>query len=93
MLLLQQKWPLRQQVYGAKKLVVVLTNSSSVIAISIKDTLRPLKKILYIHHPLHFQKDLYETGVLIDSNNEINAMTSDYTAKLGLEVQKTNTGA
>ena len=76
--------------YGAKKLVVVLATSLSVTAANMEDILRLLEKILYIHHQLHFRKNLWKTRALIDSSSEVNAMTPAYAAKLGLRVRETD---
>ena len=77
----------------AKKLAVVLATSSSVTATSMLNTLWPLERVPYIHHLLHFQKNLREIRVLIDLSSEVNAMTPAYAAKLGLRVRETNIGA
>ena len=76
-----------------KRLVAVLATSTLVIKASMEDSLQPLKKIPYIHHPLRFQKDPHKDKALIDLSNEVNTMTPVYAAKLGLKVWKTNIGA
>ena len=44
-----------------------------------------------ICYPIWFKKN--EVQALIDSSSEINAMTLEYTLKLGLKVRPTNVGA
>lgn len=62
-----------------KKLAIVLANSSSITKASMEDTLRPLERVLYIHHPFYFQKDLYKAKTLINLSNEINTIIPAYT--------------
>lgn len=47
----------------------------------------PLKRVLYIYHPLYFKKDEAKIKALIDSNKEVNIMILAYVAKLGLKVK------
>ena len=79
--------------YGAKKLVIVLTTSSLVTAASMGDTLWPLENIQYIYYPLRFRKDLRKTRALINLGSEVNAMTPAYAAELGFGVQEIDIGA
>ena len=51
-----------------------------------------LAKIPCIYYPLCFQKDTIEAKALIDSGNEINAMTLIYVSKLNLRVHRINVG-
>ena len=55
-----------------------------------EDTLRLLKKVVYIHHPLYYQKKLHKIRTLINSGSGVNIMTPAYAAKLGFKVQKTD---
>ena len=52
-----------------------------------------LERIPCIHYPLRFRKDIAGVRTLVDLGSEVNAMTPAYAAKLGLQVQKTDTGA
>ena len=52
-----------------------------------------LAKVVAVHYPLRFQKDILGIRALIDSDNEVNAMTPAYTSKLGLKVYPTDVGA
>lgn len=74
----------------AKKLAEVPTSSLLVTEASMENTLRPLKIVLYIHHPLHLQKNLYKNRALINLDNKVNIMILAYTAKLGFKLQKIN---
>lgn len=49
-----------------------------------------LEKVSCIHYPLCFRKDTIEVKVLLDSGNEINAITLAYAAKIGLKICFTN---
>lgn len=53
---------------------------------SMKNNFQLLKKVLSIHPPLYFWKDLYETKALINFGSEVNAMTPVYTAKLYVKI-------
>lgn len=48
------------------------------------------KRILYIYYPLRFKKDQINIQALINSNNEINAMTLVYAANLELKIRPTS---
>lgn len=74
----------------ANKLAVILATSLLVIASNMEDTLWLLKRVLYIHYPLCFQKDLYEITALIALDSEVYTMTPTYIAKLDLKVWKTD---
>lgn len=52
-----------------------------------------LQLVLYINYPLFFKKDTADAKVLIDSSNEVNAMTPAYIAKLGFNTCYTNVRA
>lgn len=52
----------------------------------------PLKHMLYIYHPIWSKRDQAKIQALIDSDVEINAITSTYTAKLSLKVWSTDVG-
>lgn len=45
-----------------------------------------LKHISYIYHLVWFKKDKAKIKALLNSNNEINAMTPVYAVKLGFKV-------
>ena len=67
-----------------------MATSTLVTETRMEDILRPLKRVLYIHHLLCFSKNPHEISTLIDLGSEVNTMTSAYTAKLGLKVRKNN---
>ena len=46
-----------------------------------------------VYYPVQFRKDKEIIQALISFSSEVNAMTSAYTKKLGLRVQKTDVGA
>lgn len=46
----------------------------------------PLKRVPYIHHLVRFKKDQAKIQVLLNSDSEVNVMTSAYAAKLDLKV-------
>ena len=73
----------------AKKLVSVLATSSLVTETN-EEVI--LERVLYIHYPLRFRKDIAGVGALIDSGSEVNTMTPAYAAKLGLKDRKTDIG-
>lgn len=50
----------------------------------------PLERVLCIHYLVQFWKNQTEVQVLIDSKNEVNAMTLAYISKLGLKIWATN---
>ena len=50
-------------------------------------------RVLYIHYPLHFWKNINKVWALLDFGNEINVMTPTYLSKLGLRVYRINVGA
>ena len=87
MLQLSKNGPLCNHLSGAKKLVSVLATSSSVT--ETKKEVTP-ERVPYIYYPLCFWKDNAGVRALVDSGSEVNAMTPDYTAKLGLQVRKTD---
>ena len=70
-----------------KKLVSVLTTSLSVTETSKEDDVA-LQRILCVHYPIWCKKK--EVQALIDSDNEVNAMTPAYTSRLGLQVYHPN---
>lgn len=49
-----------------------------------------LKKILYIHHLLYFQKKIVKIKTLINFGSKINTITSIYISKLDFQVYQTN---
>ena len=53
-----------------------------------------LDKLFYICYPMQFQKDKdKDVLALLNSENEVNAMTLAYMAQVGLKVQKTDFAA
>lgn len=53
-----------------------------------------LDRVLCIHYPVLFQKRGKKvTKTLIDSGNEVNAITPAYTKQPGLQIRQTNVGA
>ena len=53
-----------------------------------------LQRVPCIHYPVQFQGDQAgEVRALIDSGNEVNAMTPAFAARLGLSVRPTGIGA
>ena len=46
-----------------------------------------------IHYPIQFRKDKETIRTLINSGDEVNAMTPTYAKKLGLRTQKTDVRA
>lgn len=70
----------------AKRLVAVSATSMSVIA-----NLEALKKVPCIEHPVQFEDSKIQ--VLIDSGNEVNAMTSIYMAQIGFIIKSIDVGA
>lgn len=46
----------------------------------------PLERVLCIYYPMHFKKDQAQIQAFIDSKNEVNKITSAYTAKLSFKV-------
>lgn len=60
-----------------------------VLILAIKASL-PFECVLYIHHPVRFKKDEAKIQALLDSGNEVNAMTLAYMAELGRKVQPIN---
>ena len=75
----------------SQKLLVVLATSLLVTAASIENISQLLEKVPYIHYPFHFWKDLHKTKALIDINIKVKAISLAYVAKLGLNIQKTDT--
>lgn len=75
-----------------KKLVLVLATSAPMTKASKKDELM-LERVPCIYYSFRFQKDNAEVKALINSSNEVNAMTLTHIAKLGLKVYHTNVGA
>ena len=51
-----------------------------------------LERILFIYYLLRFRKDNADIKALIDSGNEVNAMTLAYAPKLGLKVHHIDVG-
>ena len=49
-----------------------------------------LERVLCIHYPLRFQKDIACVRALVNLSSEVNAMTPTYAAKLGFKVRKTD---
>ena len=90
MLQLSENGPLCNHLFRAKKLVLV--SATSLLTTDTKKKVT-LERVPYIHYPLRFQKDNSGVRALVDSGSEVNAMTSAYAAKLGLQVQKTDIGA
>ena len=52
-----------------------------------------LEKMSYIYYPLRFKKDTVDVKALMDSDNEVNAITPAYASKLGFKVHLTNVRA
>ena len=52
-----------------------------------------LERMPCVHYPLRFRKETADVKALIDSGNEINAMTPAHALKLGLQVYHTDVGA
>ena len=52
-----------------------------------------LEQVLCIYYPLCFWKDTADVKALIDSSNEVNAMTPAYALKLGFKVFHTDSRA
>lgn len=71
-----------------QKLEVVLAIFLLVTEASKKNILRLLERILYIHHPLCFWKNLNKTKALVNLGSEVNTMTSVYVAELNIGAQK-----
>ena len=63
---------------------VLVTNSSKKVV---------LEKIFYIKYLVIFQKNEEKLKVLLNSGNKINAMSLNFTQKLGLIIQKTSVKA
>lgn len=76
----------------SKKLVLILMTSTPIIEISKKKDIF-LNKILRIHYPLLFWKDIVEIKTLINSGSKINTMTGVYILKLGFKVWYINVKA
>lgn len=49
-----------------------------------------LKHVLYIYYQVHFKRDQANVQALLNFSSGINAMSSIYTAKLGLKIRLTN---
>ena len=81
----QEKW--------LKKLVSVLATFALVTFASKEAPKVILDQISYIHYPVQYCKDKETIWALINSNSEVNVMTSTYTKKLGLQIQKTEVEA
>lgn len=64
------------------KLVAALRPGTSVP--DTNDFTLPLERVSYICHLVQFKKDQAETQILINSDNEVNAITLAYAKKLGL---------
>lgn len=62
------------------------------IAPMINSSTLSLEYVLCIYHLVWFKKDQVKVQALIDSNNEINAMTLAYAAKLGFKICLSNVG-
>ena len=74
----------------AKKLVLVLAASASLIDVS-KETPKIIQNwVPYIHYSVQFRKDKEIIRALINFDSEINTMTLAYAKKLGLQIQKTD---
>lgn len=67
---------------GALSLEALISDSSNL----------PLKSVPYIHYPVWFKKDQTKVQTLLDSDIELNGMTSAYMAKLGLKILLSNVG-
>ena len=81
----------------AKKLVLVLATSASVIGASKEAQVTQevaLDRVSCLYYPVHFWKDKGATiWALINSVSEVNTMTPAYAKKLSLRAQKTDVGA
>ena len=76
----------------AKKLILVPAIFASVTPASKEAPKVILDQVPCIHYPVQLCKDRKTIQVLINSGNEVNAMTSIYAKKLGLRTQKTDVG-
>ena len=85
--------PLCKHLFGAKKLVLVLATSSSVIETSKKNDM-VLKSVFYIYYLVQFKKDVNETQVqaLINSKSEVNVNHPTLVKELGLSIRSTDIG-
>lgn len=52
-----------------------------------------LERVLCIHYPLCFQKDINKVRALIYSGSKVNTMMPAYVSKLGLRARQTDVGA
>ena len=50
----------------------------------------PLQRVLCVYYPILFKKK--EVQALIDSGNEVNAMTSTYVSRLSLQIHRADVG-
>ncbi len=71
----------------AKKLVAVSATSTSMTD---KKTEEELEWVPYLRYSIPF-KD--QTGALLDSGSEVNAMSQAFAQQLGLKIRKTNVRA
>lgn len=67
--------------------------ASNLITPGSNDSTQPLECISCIHYPVWFKKDQAKVQALLDSGNEVNAMTTAYAARLGLKVRPNDVGA
>lgn len=72
-----------------KKLVLILAIFVSMTEASRKDEV-VLKKVLCIHYPLRFCKNIAEVKAFLDSNSKVNTIKLVYIAKIGLNICFTN---
>ena len=79
----------------AKKLVSVLATSVSVTGASKKvPKINVLDRVSCICYPVQFRKDKsMDVLALLNSGNEVNAITPAYLAHLGFKIRVTNVGA
>ena len=73
----------------SKKLVSISATSVPVI----DDSEKVVVRVPCIHYLVRFQEDQEQVRALLDSGNEVNAMTPAYAERLGLKTWKTNVKA
>ena len=82
------------QASQTKKLVSVLATSTLVTVVKKAQKVRVLDRVACIYYPMQLQKEKSKDILaLLNSESKVNAISSAYTAQLGLGVQKTNIAA
>lgn len=64
-----------------------------VLALTINNSILPLKNILYIYHLVFFKKNQAKVQTLLDSSNQVNNIILAYISKLKLKICFTNVKA